>query len=115
LSHGWQYFGYLLIATHFLVPFMVLLRQDVKRKTNILVVAGIIILISHFIDIVWIVMPAVGHHILKIDGVVFGWQEFTGWLFFAGIFLVMAMKNFQKHSAVAVNDPLLGESVEYHS
>ncbi|MFN9955712.1 MAG: hypothetical protein ACK55I_21655, partial [bacterium] len=37
LSHGWQYFGYVLIATHFVVPFMVLLRQDVKRKTNILV------------------------------------------------------------------------------
>jgi hypothetical protein len=115
LSHGWQYFGYVLIATHFVVPFMVLLRQDVKRKTNILIVAGIIILISHFIDIVWIVMPAVGHHILKEEGVVFNWHEFTGWLFFAGIFLVMAMKNFQKHSAVAVNDPLLSESVEYHS
>ena len=115
LSHGWEYFGFALIATHFLVPFMVLLRQDVKRKTNILVVAGIIILISHFIDIVWIVMPAVGHHILKVEGVTFGWQEFTGWLFFAGIFLVLAVKNFQKHSAVAVNDPLLQESLEYHS
>ena len=89
---------------------MVLLRQDVKRKTNILILAGIIILLSHFVDIVWIVMPAVGHHILKAEGVVFGWQEFTGWLFFAGIFLIMAVRNFKSHSAVAVNDPLLSES-----
>ena len=115
MAHGWEYFGYALIATHFLLPFMVLLRQDVKRKTRILVVAGIIILTSHFIDIVWIIMPAVGHHILKVEGVVFGWQELTGWLFFAGIFLVLAMKNFQKYSAVAVNDPLLTESTSYHS
>lgn len=118
LGHGWQYFGYALIVTHFVVPFMVLLRQDVKRKTNILIVAGIVILVSHFVDIVWIVMPAVGHHILEVEGVTlatFGWQEFTGWLFFAGIFLILAMRNFKTNNAVAVNDPLLHESVEYHS
>jgi len=114
-THGWEYFGIGLVLTHFLVPFMVLLRQDVKRKTQVLVAAAIIILISHFIDLTWIIMPAVGHHILKVDGVVFGWQELTGWLFFAGIFMILAARRYKKVNAVAINDPLLYEATEYSS
>jgi hypothetical protein len=115
MTHGWEYFGYALILTHFVVPFMVLLRQDVKRKKKVLVAAAIIILLSHFIDLTWIIMPAVGHHILKAESVTFGWQELTGWIFFAGLFLVFAARQFKANNAVAVNDPLLHESFEYHA
>ncbi|MBK7031874.1 MAG: hypothetical protein IPH49_01060 [Ignavibacteria bacterium] len=114
-THGWEFFGIALVLMHFVVPFMVLLRQDVKRKTNVLVAASIIILISHYIDLTWIIMPAVGHHILKIEGVLFGWQELTGWLFFAGLFMILAARNYQKRNAVAINDPLIYEATEYYS
>lgn len=114
-SHGWEFFGIALVLTHFIVPFMLLLRQDVKRKSKMLVTAAIVILVSHFIDLVWIIMPAVGHHILKAEHVTFGWQEFTGWFFFAGLFLIMAARQFKANNAVAINDPLLSESIEYHS
>ncbi len=116
----WGIFGYLLIAFRFVLPFMLLLRQDVKRKKNMLVAAAIVILVAHFIDIVWIVMPAVGkviahgstdHHVPFL----FSWNEFTGWIFFAGVFLFLASTLFKKRNAVAVNDPLLKESFEYHS
>ena len=60
-------------------------------------------------------MPAVGHHILKIEGVLFGWQELTGWLFFAGLFMILAARNYQKRNAVAINDPLIYEATEYYS
>ena len=112
-SHGWEYFGIALVVMHFVVPFMVLLRQDVKRKGNVLIAAAIIILISHYIDLTWIIMPAVGHHILKTDSVVFGWQELTGWMFFGGIFLLFAVRDYKKRSAVAFNDPLIHEATEY--
>lgn len=115
MTHGWQYVGYALVLTHFVVPFMLLLRQNVKRNSKMLVTAGIIILVSHFIDILWIIMPAVGHHILKAESMVFGWQEFTGWLFFAGLFLLMAARQFKANNSVAVNDPLISESFEYHT
>jgi hypothetical protein len=45
----------------------------------------------------------------------FGWPEFTGWFFFAGLFLIMAARQFKANNSVAINDPLLSESKEYHS
>lgn len=117
-SNGWELFGLLLVLFHFVLPFILLLRQDVKRKMAVLTVAAIVILISHFIDLVWIIMPAVskvvgGSHMSA--NMMFGWSEFTGVVFFAGVFLFLAAKNYQKRSAVAVNDPLLNESLEYSS
>ncbi|CAN5507486.1 membrane protein [soil metagenome] len=111
-THGWQYMGIALVVMHFVVPFMVLLRQDVKRKTNILVAAAIIILISHYIDLAWIILPAVGH-VSGTEGMMFGWQELTGWVFFAGLFMMLAARSYKKYSALAVNDPVLAESKEY--
>ncbi len=117
---GWQYFGWALMLMHFVVPFMVLLRQDVKRKTNILVAAAVIILIAHYIDLSWIILPATQkviahypHH--PTHGVMFGWQEFTGWLFFAGAFMFLAARQFKKRAAVAYNDPLIHEAQTYNT
>ena len=110
----WGPFGYALMALRFVLPFMLLLRQDVKRKKIFLVVAAWVILAAHFVDIVWIVLPAVTK-VAGWDGLAFGWQEFTGILFFAGVFLFFAAQTFQKRNAVAINDPLLKESFEYHA
>lgn len=113
-SDGWQYFGIALVILHFIMPFALLLRQDVKRKTTMLKVAAVVILLSHFVDIIWIVMPAISK-VMHHTGVLFGWQEFTGVMFFAGIFLILTARTYQKRSAVAVGDPLVHEALEYTS
>lgn len=116
MSGGWEIFGYILIGLRFLLPFALLLRQDVKRRKNMLLIAAAVILSGHFIDLVWIVMPAVAKVINhEAPTVIFGWQEFTGVLFFAGVFLFFASQLFSKRRSVAINDPLLQESFEYHS
>ncbi|MCO6466407.1 MAG: hypothetical protein J5I53_07315 [Bradyrhizobiaceae bacterium] len=117
----WGIFGYLLMILRFVLPFFLLLRLDVKKKKFMLVLSAAVILVGHFIDIVWIVMPAVGkvmaHHAEGGHGYpfLFSWQEFTGLIFFAGIFLFFATNLFKKNNAVPVNDPLLKESFEYIS
>ena len=114
MSGGWEPFGYGLMILRFVLPFMLLLRQDVKRMKKMLIVAAVIILLGHFVDIVWIVMPAVAK-VTSAEGILFGWQEITGVIFFAGAFLFFAAQLYTKRRAVAVNDPLLQESFEYHS
>lgn len=109
MAGGWEIFGFLLIITRFVIPFFLLLRQDVKRRSFVMKIAAYVILASHFIDLVWIIMP-VGRPELT-----FGWQEFGPWLFFLGVFLVMASIQFSKGNSVAVHDPLIKESVEYSS
>lgn len=121
---AWAVFGWLLMIFRFVLPFFLLLRLDVKRKKFMLVLSAVVILIAHFIDIIWIVMPAVGK--LMAHGAeesahghgypfLFSWQEFTGLLFFAGVFIFLATNLFKKYNAVPVNDPLLNESFEYNS
>ncbi|RPI68464.1 MAG: hypothetical protein EHM43_04810 [Ignavibacteriae bacterium] len=114
LSGGWAFFAPALAILRFVLPFALLLRQDVKRKTQMLTVAAIVILIAHFVDLAYIIMPAVSK-VVKFEGMMFGWQEFTGVLFFAGVFCVLAAQQYQKRNAVAINDPLINESFEYHS
>ena len=79
--------------------------------------AAAIILLSHFLDLAYIIMPAVSKHAIPDahGHGVFGWQEFTGWMFFAGIFMIMAVRQYAKNNAVAINDPLIHEAVEYTS
>ncbi len=114
MSGGWEVFGYLLMILRFVLPFALLLRQDVKRKTQVLTVAAIVILIAHFVDLAYIIMPAVSK-VVKFEDLMFGWQELTGVIFFAGVFCVLAAQQYQKRNAVAINDPLIKESFEYHS
>lgn len=114
LSGGWAFFAPALAILRFVLPFALLLRQDVKRKTQMLTVAAIVILLAHFVDLAYIIMPAVSK-VVKFEGMMFGWQEFTGVLFFAGVFCVLAAQQYQKRNAVAINDPLISESFEYHS
>jgi len=117
-SNGWELFGLLLVLFHFVLPFILLLRQDVKRNTMVLTIAAIVILISHFIDLVWIIMPAVAKVTTQTptDAIMmFGWSEFTGVCFFGGVFLFLAARNYKKRSAVAFNDPLINEALEYNT
>ena len=113
MQGGWEYFGYALVAFRFLLPFALLLRQDVKRKKNFLKVTAYVILFAHFIDIAWIILPAVGK-VLGISSLMFGWQDFTGLVFFSGVFLFIASRMFGKRNSVAIRDPLISESAEYH-
>ncbi|NQW30077.1 MAG: hypothetical protein HQ472_06150 [Ignavibacteria bacterium] len=117
MHNQWEIWGYILIVSHFVAPFIVLLRQDVKRKMNFLIAGAVIVLFSHFVDLAWIIIPAVSKVAAANSGEQFtmGWQELTGWLFFAGVFLLLAVQNYKKRSAVPIGDPLLQESVHYNS
>ena len=114
MEGAWAPFGYALMILRFVLPFALLLRQDVKRKKIVLVTAAAVILLAHFVDIVWIILPAVTK-VAGWEGLAFSWQEFTGIIFFAGVFLFFATQMFQKRNAVAINDPMLRESFDYHS
>lgn len=107
INGGWEYFGYFTVFFHFVIPFFLLLRQDVKRKTSFIIAGGIIILIAHFVDLSWIVLPVFSEHLR------FGYQEICTFALMMGLFLFFVASGFRKYSAVAVNDPYIKESLEY--
>jgi hypothetical protein len=112
---GWEIMGWASLVLHFIVPFALLLRQDVKRNQTVLKAAAFILLFAHFIDLSWIIIPGYRHHgIHHFD--VFALVAAGGMvLLFMGILLFFTAKRMNVVSGVAHNDPYIGESIEYYS
>jgi hypothetical protein len=54
----WQWVALALVVFHFFVPFFVLLFRESKRQVRLIVTVAALILIMHWIDVVWLVLPA---------------------------------------------------------
>jgi len=59
-DHGWRWVGGILIAFHFLVPFILLLQRPLKRKIARLVTIAAFMFFIHILDVLFIV-TATGH------------------------------------------------------
>jgi hypothetical protein len=104
-DHGWEVVSVLLLVLHFIVPFVLLLSEGAKRNLNVLMAGAVILLVAHFIDMYWLVMPNFSH-----DHVTLGWMEFAPMLALGGIFILSAAVQFKRHNAVPINDPFLSEA-----
>lgn len=92
---------------NFFVPFLTLMTRDAKRKENALIVAGILMIIGHWLDVWLIIMPGImGTH--AHIGIV----EICSTLFFGGLFLWVFFNAFSKAPVVAEKHPMIEES--YH-
>ena len=55
---SWAAVSALLVAGHFLLPFFALLSRELKRRPTALAAVGAWLLVMHFVDVYWIVLPA---------------------------------------------------------
>ncbi len=105
-DYNLPFFG--MVAMNFLFPLLILMSSDYKRSTWIIVMAGIVIILGHYIDIFNMVMPAtVG------DQWFIGWAEIGGFLFFAGLFIFVVFRALTKAPLEADGDPFVGESERF--
>ncbi|MEM9411098.1 MAG: quinol:cytochrome C oxidoreductase, partial [Planctomycetota bacterium] len=112
---GWQYFSLFLVFGHIIIPFLGLMARTVRRSKSFLFFAAIYILIIHWIDHYWIIMPeAFGDHRFTFSGlgVVADLACAVGLigLFMAIFFIVCSNK-----PLVPLRDPRLGESLNFHN
>ena len=101
------FFGMLVLNLIF--PFLVLMNRDYKRNNFLIVMAGIVIVLGHYIDVYNMIMPsAVG------DQWYFGIPEIGGFMFFLGLFILFTFKSLEKAPLLAAGDPFLDESKHFH-
>ena len=55
---GWQWVALVLIVFHFFLPFFVLLFRENKRHGRLLVRVAAWVLAMHWLDLVWLIVPA---------------------------------------------------------
>jgi len=101
------FFG--MVAMNFLFPLLVLMNSDYKRLPWFIVMAGVVILAGHYLDIYNMIMPAtVG------DRWYIGYPEIGAIMLFAGLFIFVVFHSLSKASLVAKGNPLIKESEHFH-
>ena len=105
-DYNLPFFGMLIM--NFIFPLLILMNSDYKRVNWFVVMAGIVILLGHYVDVYNMIMPAtVG------DQWSFGVSEIGGLLFFTGLFIYVLFNTLTKAPLEASGDPFIGESERF--
>jgi Ni/Fe-hydrogenase subunit HybB-like protein len=101
------FFG--MVVMNFVFPFLMLMNSDYKRINWFVVMAGLVILFGHYIDIFNMIMPAtVGTHWY------IGIAEIGSILFFAGLFIFVVFTALTKAPLLPKRNPFIEESKHFH-
>ncbi len=101
------FFG--MVAMNFIFPLLLLMNSDFKRVNWFVVMAGVVILAGHYMDIFVAIMPAtVG------DQWYIGIPEISSVLFFAGFFIFWVFRALTKAPLQPKRNPFIEESKHFH-
>lgn len=112
-NNGWENLFWLLVFGHFLAPFFVLMSRHMKRNKKVLGLTAVWLLVVHYIDLYFVVMPTMPHEGAGHGGPHFHWLNVATWVGMGGLFVAMYVRNFRKDAMVAHKDPQLIASMEY--
>jgi hypothetical protein len=108
LTDGWQYLSYALIPLHFAIPFLGTMSRHVRRHPMGLMFWAVWVLVVHWLDMTFLVMPNAGPLMfLPMVG------HFLGGLGMACIFIAFFLVRASNVPLVAVRDPRLPEALTY--
>lgn len=100
------FFGMLVL--NFVFPFLILMNSDNKRVSWFVVMAGVVVLIGHYIDVFVMIMPAtVG------DRWYIGIPEIGSVLLFGGLFLLVVFTSLTKAPLTPKGNPFIKESENF--
>ena len=101
---GWGAVALLLLLAHFVIPFVGLLSRHVKRSARLLLFWAVWLLVLHWVDLWWLVMPQYG------KGVVFGLPELGCLVGLGGAWVAAMARVAGDRPLVPLRDPRLDEA-----
>lgn len=106
---SWVYVGPILLVIKFVLPFLLLLPRAAKRNLNFVTTVAVLVVISEWLDLNWMIMPS-----FSPSGFTVGWQDIGFFIGFVGLFGFFARRFWVKNSLVPKQDPFLEESENHH-
>jgi hypothetical protein len=110
LEGSWKAVSILLMAGHFGVPFFYLMGRAVKRRGSTLAVGGAWLLVMHFVDLYWQIMPT-----LHPEGVRPSILDVAAFVAVGGCFVAAASWFMRRQALVPLRDPRLAESLAFEN
>jgi len=101
------FFG--MLAMNFIFPLLLLMNSDYKRINWFVIMAGIVILCGHYLDVFNWIMPAT-----VVDRWFIGMPEIGAVLLFGGLFLFIVFTALGKAPLLAKQNPFTEESKHFH-
>ena len=104
----WWNVGMVILFGHFFIPFLTLLRQDVKTKPTVMITIGVIAWYVHFCDMSYNVMPLIheaGGWMSRI------WIDLGCMLFMGGYLAMLFIYLFNKNAPYPQRDPRIAETM----
>ena len=106
---SWAYVSWALIIGHFLIPFLALLRIDVKLTNRVMVPIFVWVLLMHYMDMYFNVMPEIHE-----TGPSPALADLGSLLLLGGALIWIFMRNLFSHPVILMKDPRMGEALERH-
>jgi hypothetical protein len=106
----WNAITYLIVFGHFIVPFFALLNRHWKRHLDYLASVGVWMLIVHFVDVYWLILPV---H----DPVGFRphWLDLAAILFVGGLSCAWILRRYLTAPPLPLHAPELAEGLNYEA
>lgn len=106
-DYSLPFFG--MVIMNFIFPILLLMNSDYKRVNLFVIMAGIIVLLGHYLDIFVMVMPAtVG------ESWFIGIPEISAMLLFGGLFVFVVFNALTKAPLLQKGNPFIKESKHFH-
>ncbi|MCG3138024.1 MAG: hypothetical protein HJJLKODD_01880 [Phycisphaerae bacterium] len=108
---NWALVSIVLLVGHFFLPFFALMSRHPKRRRMMLAVGAVWVLLMHWVDHFWLVMPE-----FAADGVVpLGLMELACFVGLGGCFVAGVSWGFRNRAVAPIGDPRLPESLAFEN
>jgi hypothetical protein len=107
---SWNTVAIILAIGHFGIPFLLFMSRSTKRYLPYHCFMAVWLLMMHFLDLYWIVMPTFnkgGVHVTVVD--------LTAFIAIAGLYFYYLFKRMSKISIIAINDPRIDEAINFQN
>jgi hypothetical protein len=110
MKGSWTAVTYVLVLGHFIVPFFALLNRRWKRHGSYLAGVAAWVLVLHFVDVYWLVLP-----VCDAAGARPSWLDLGAVLFVGGLSCAWITRRYFSASPLPLHDPELAEGLGYEA
>lgn len=103
---SWKGVSLLIVFGHFVVPFFILITRMAKRSGVMLTIIGLWMLIMHWVDLHWVIMPT-----MHGDGFSLSWQDISTLVGIGGVVIWFFWTRVTAQPIIPVGDPKLNASL----